>query len=499
MSSKQFDYFKTICTPAAMSSILLEASNTMSTLAGAFGGTKVQDIFKTKMISELRSKAIEYQAACHFSNVVGGSVETPRSDNDPDLTFPNGYPLEIKVTAGESFLGGAYSKRPSPTLLIAGDESGFFVVLADLKKEDWAPGGESFYGTSLNKPTMVRLLETGRAKIILGNMLVIDKKKNGEPRKKIQIKMEKHLPKDSKCNKPTPKKYELREVTREQATELVQANHYSPVMPKLTKVWLGVFKQEEFVGVVTLGWGTRPLHTIQKIVSKDLTSQDYYEIGKMCLLDSEPRNSETQMLSQLVRWIKENKPHVKYLYTLADGIMGKCGYVYQAANFYYGGEYWTDSYMSNKGEKVHPRTTAELCKENWRWHYTEGSPGFSQEFKDNHDQKVIAALANNSKAPKKQVFWLTPEFLNHKGMKKIKGKMFRYIFPLDKRSKKLLKHSEEIDWKIGSGIYPKEGSLKWRQMVARKKYEDLEGIPKWDLSVVEYNKKNVNAHKKKLR
>jgi len=84
MSSKQFDYFKTICTPAAMSSILLEASNTMSTLAGAFGGTKVQDIFKTKMISELRSKAIEYQAACHFSNLVGGSVQTPRSDNDPD-------------------------------------------------------------------------------------------------------------------------------------------------------------------------------------------------------------------------------------------------------------------------------------------------------------------------------------------------------------------------------------------------------------------------------
>ena len=294
------------------------------------------------------------------------------------------------------------------------------------------------------------------------------------------------------------KKYQIREVSREEATELVQANHYSPVMPRLTKRWLGVFKEEEMVGVVTLGWGTRPLHTIQKIVNKELESKHYYEIGKMCLLDSEPRNSETQMLSQLVRWIKVNCPQVMFLYTLADGIMGKCGYVYQAGNFYYGGEYWTDSYMSRRGEKVHPRTTRELCKENWRWHYTPGSPGFDQQFKDSYDSKVSTSILNNSKAPKKQVFWLTPEFLNHKGMKKIKGKMFRYIYPLNKKAKKMLLNSPEIKWKIGSGVYPKEKDLKWKHMVARKKYEYLDGIPNWDLTVVEYNKKNVNAHKKKL-
>lgn len=303
----------------------------------------------------------------------------------------------------------------------------------------------------------------------------------------------------------TNKKYEIREVSREVATELVQANHYSPVMPKLTKHWLGVYREEALVGVVTLGWGTRPLHTIQKIVSKDLESKDYYEIGKMCLLDSEPRNSETQMLSQLVRWIKDvdnkrrreqNEPEVQFLYTLADGIMGKCGYVYQAANFYYGGEYWTDSYMSDKGEKVHPRTTRELCRENWKWHYIPGEEGFKQEFKDNHDRKVQAAKDSGTKAPKEQVFWLTPEFLKHKGMRKIKGKMFRYIFPLNKKAKRMLKKSQEIEWKIGTGVYPKDDQLKWKHMVARKRYEYLDEIPKWDLSVVEYNKKNVNAHKK---
>jgi len=288
--------------------------------------------------------------------------------------------------------------------------------------------------------------------------------------------------------------YSFKEISKVEATELVQENHYSPVMPKLTKLWLGIFREESLVGVITLGWGTKPKHTIQKIVNKDMTSDDYYEIGKMCMLDSEKSNSESQMLSQLVKWLKKNKPQVKFLYTLADGIMGKCGYVYQAANFYYGGEYWTDSYMSSKGEKVHPRTTRELCKQNWEWHYDDKSVGYNKEFKDNHDRKVRAAVANGTKQPKKQVFWLTPEFMNHIGMKKIKGKMFRYIYPLSKSAKKLLSKSE-TDWKIGKGVYPKEDDLKWKSMVARKQYEFMEGKPEWHLDVVEYNKKNVNAHK----
>ena len=294
------------------------------------------------------------------------------------------------------------------------------------------------------------------------------------------------------------KKYQIREVSREEATDLVQANHYSPVMPKLTKHWLGVFRGDDLVGVVTLGWGTRPLHTIQKIINKDMESKHYFEIGKMCMLESEPKNSESQMISQLVRWIKDNHPEVMFLYTLADGIMGKCGYVYQAANFYYGGEYWTDSYMSSKGEKVHPRSTRILCKENWAWHYDEKSPGFSREFKENHDAKVQAAIDAGSAPPKEKVFWLTPEFMNHIGMKKIKGKMFRYMYPLNKRAKKVLLNRSNTNWKIGAGVYPKEsnGALKWKQMVGRKKYEFMESIPKWDLQVVEHNEKNVNAHRR---
>jgi len=55
------------------------------------------------------------------------------------------------------------------------------------------------------------------------------------------------------------------------------------------------------------------------------------------------------------------------LYTLADGIVGRIGYVYQASNFLYGGFFWTDVYMGADGEKIHPRSARNLCKENAQW------------------------------------------------------------------------------------------------------------------------------------
>jgi hypothetical protein len=145
------------------------------------------------------------------------------------------------------------------------------------------------------------------------------------------------------------------------ATLFVQGRHYSPVMPKLTKKWLGAYQDNELVGVLTLGWGTNPMGTIKKMFP-ELTTGDYYEIGKMCMDDEMPRNSESQMISATMKWMKENTPERKYLYTWADGIVGKPGYVYQAANFLYGGFIWSDVYVSETGEKVHFRTIQRKMK-----------------------------------------------------------------------------------------------------------------------------------------
>lgn len=254
--------------------------------------------------------------------------------------------------------------------------------------------------------------------------------------------------------------FTIKEINKYTAAELVQKYHYSLVMPKLTKHYLGIFLNSKLVGVLTLGWGTQPLQTINKLFP-GLTTKDYWEIGKMCLIDEMPRNSESQALSFVIKWIKINCPEKLFLYTLADAIVGKVGYVYQASNFNFGGYFWTDVYIGPDGEKIHPRTAKELCKENAKF------------------------------CGKEKIFWLTKDFCKLKGIQRIRGKMFRYIMPLSKKAKKMLDKST-VNWNTP---YPKEKDLEWK-IQTDDGYEPLKEMPKMNLSVVNVNKKNVNSYKR---
>ncbi len=136
-------------------------------------------------------------------------------------------------------------------------------------------------------------------------------------------------------------KLTVREIPKEQAIGFIRRYHYSKIMPRLNKHYLGFYTGNRLAGVVALGWGTQPLQSIRKMFPRHrLQSSDYLEIGKMCFLPEMNGNQcfGSRVLSQLVKWLKRNTDCL-FLYTLADGIMGKCGYVYQAANFRYIGSF----------------------------------------------------------------------------------------------------------------------------------------------------------------
>ena len=190
----------------------------------------------------------------------------------------------------------------------------------------------------------------------------------------------------------------LRLLNKYEAAQFVSTRHYSAVMPRLTKYYFGYYIKDKLVGVITFGWGTRPKHTIQKLFPS-LDTKDYYEIGKMCLDDSLPKNSESQLLSNSIDWLKKNTD-IKYLFTCADGFVGKPGYVYQAANFLYGGFSITDTYVSKSGEKIHPRTI-------------QGQLPNKEGLKYGHRPN--------------------PKQLKELGLSRVKGKQFRYIYPMSKK------------------------------------------------------------------
>ena len=113
----------------------------------------------------------------------------------------------------------------------------------------------------------------------------------------------------------------------EVAYQLVSQHHYSRVMPKITHVCYGAFDDGKLVAVITFGYGVRPLHTIKKLFP-GLGVADYWEIGKLCLDDALPRNSESRFIGEVLRRIKREYPAKKLIFTWADGILGKPGYVY---------------------------------------------------------------------------------------------------------------------------------------------------------------------------
>lgn len=246
----------------------------------------------------------------------------------------------------------------------------------------------------------------------------------------------------------------IKEIDKNVAIEFVQKYHYSKIMPRLTKHYLGCFENEQLCGVITLGWGTQPLQTVQKIFNKHaLKTQDYIEIGKMCFLPKHNKsNFGSRALKELVSWLKKNTSY-KFLYTLADGIMGKCGYVYQASNFVYIGKFKTSVYMDRStGEKIHPRSSKELCEEN-------------------------AIFEGKSK-----VFWLTDKFCEYKGIDKINGFMFRYVYPLNKDARKILSEYPEY----AELQRPKDSSLIFERRVKNGKFEKIDK-PVFNMNVFNHN------------
>src|SRR5699024_1374916 len=250
-------------------------------------------------------------------------------------------------------------------------------------------------------------------------------------------------------------KFIITEINKDAAINFIKKHHYSKILPRLTKYYLGFFNENELQGVITLGYGTQPLQTIKKILYKDeVKTEDYIEIGKMCLSPFQNNNSfaGSHMISILIKWIKQHTNY-KYLYTLADGIMGKCGYVYQASNFMYIGNFMTSVYRDSRtGEKIHPRSAKTLCEENAKY---EG---------------------------KNKVYWLTHDFCEYKGIEKINGLMFRYIMPLNKKYKKNLQKYEEYKNKK----YPKDSDLIFKKRVEKGKFVEIEK-PDFNMNVFYHN------------
>ncbi len=125
---------------------------------------------------------------------------------------------------------------------------------------------------------------------------------------------------------------QVKELAPAIARVLCERGHYLHSFPAGTRVTLGVFAAGGLQGVVVLGVGPRFAHRLVTGAS----APDGLTLTRLWLADALPRNSESYVIGQTVRWLRQHTP-VKFLVSYADPAAGHIGTIYQATNWLYTG------------------------------------------------------------------------------------------------------------------------------------------------------------------
>lgn len=161
----------------------------------------------------------------------------------------------------------------------------------------------------------------------------------------------------------------VKEIDRGLADETIIKNHYSNkvVVVGHHKIDLGVFINNEFLGVLQYGYAMNPASCGSVVEGTEMNQ--YLELNRMWLDDKAKKNSESQAISYSIKYIKGKLKKIKWIQSFADERCGGLGIVYQACSFRFYGEHLS-VFWELDGEFVHnSRFTNTNKKSNSKFAY----------------------------------------------------------------------------------------------------------------------------------
>lgn len=160
------------------------------------------------------------------------------------------------------------------------------------------------------------------------------------------------------------KTYFIDKINSTKANKFVSCFHYSHVGFKKAKLNLGIFRKSDNLLVGVLQWGCSFQNGVRldRYVKEPIKKEEYLELNRFCMADSEGLNSESQAISLGMKWIKKNKPEIKLLVSYAGRKEGNYGYIYQATNWEYLGYFISEGFWFVDGEERHLVTLWSRCK-----------------------------------------------------------------------------------------------------------------------------------------
>ncbi len=134
--------------------------------------------------------------------------------------------------------------------------------------------------------------------------------------------------------------------------------HYSGVGFKKAKINQGIFRKSDNLLVGVLQWGISAQEGIRldRYVKEPITKNEYLELNRFCMADSEGKNAESEAISLGIKWIKQNRPDIRLLVSYAGRKEGNYGYIYQATNWEYLGYFISNGFWLLDGNERHQIT-----------------------------------------------------------------------------------------------------------------------------------------------
>lgn len=154
------------------------------------------------------------------------------------------------------------------------------------------------------------------------------------------------------------KDYYIDLINSSKANKMTAQYHYSGVGFKKAKINQGIYRKSDNLLVGVLQWGCSAQEGIRldRYVTDNITKEEYLELNRFSMADSEGKNAESQAISLGIKWIKQNRPDIRLLVSYAGRKEGNYGYIYQATNWEYLGYFISNGFWLVDGEERHQIT-----------------------------------------------------------------------------------------------------------------------------------------------
>jgi adenine modification enzyme len=173
----------------------------------------------------------------------------------------------------------------------------------------------------------------------------------------------------------------IKEIDRKIANDIIIKHHYSKKFYNATYIHLGLFNEENIIGVLQYGYAMNPASGGSVVLGTK--NNEYLELNRMWIKDDVGKYPESRAVSYSLKYIRKKYPTIKWIQSFADERCGGFGIVYQACSFDYYGEHRSD-FWELEG-KVYHNIQMTVSKDTKRYG---GEAKYLQENKDKAQKRI---------------------------------------------------------------------------------------------------------------